>query len=264
MNDVSRIEEVTTDHVDDNNYSLGAEFHKGPLYREYVAEVVKKKCARNYMEVGVREGFCITNISVPSIGIDPFFQFACNPIAAKKVLFLFQMSSDEFFRDYDPRALFGHDVVDVTFLDGLHQFEFLLRDFINSERVSGKDSLILLDDCLPVNVEMTERRHIPDLRKDRNLAGWWTGDVWKIIPILKKYRPDLVTIPFDTPPTGNIMVTNLDPNSTVLRDNYHNIVREFSDLHLDHAGLVDLMSSNPPVSARAMLTNFDYSLYFKP
>lgn len=244
--------------------SLGKDFHKGPLYRDYVAQVVKKKGARNYMEIGVREGYCISGIDVPSLGIDPFFQFACNPIAGKKALFLFQMGSDEFFRDFDPRDFFGGNVIDVAFLDGLHQFEFLLRDFINTEKVSSRNSMILLDDCLPVNVEMTERVHMPGERKDKELSGWWTGDVWKVVSILRKYRPDLKLIPFDTTPTGNVMVTNLDPDSTLLSDNYHNIVAEFSDLQLNYNSLIEFMDINHPVDTNKMLSNLDFSLYFRP
>lgn len=249
---------------DNDMQSLGKDFHKGPLYRDYVAQVVKKKGARNYMEIGVREGYCISGIDVPSIGVDPFFQFACNPIAGKKALFLFQMGSDEFFRDYDPRNLFGGNTVDVTFLDGLHQFEFLLRDFINTEKVSSNNSVILLDDCLPVNVEMTERVHVPSERKDKELSGWWTGDVWKVVSILRKYRPDLKLSPFDTTPTGNVMVTNLNPQSTLLSDSYYDIISEFRDVSLTQAGLIEFMDINQPIETSKMLSNFDFSLYFSP
>lgn len=243
---------------------LGKDFHKGPLYRDYVAEIVKKKNARNYMEIGVREGFCISGIDVPTLGIDPFFQFACNPVSNKKVLHLFQMGSDEFFRDYDPRAFFQGNPIDVAFLDGLHQFEFLLRDFINTEKYSSRSSLILLDDCLPVNVEMTERQHVPTARQDTELAGWWTGDVWKVVSILRKYRPDLKLLPFNTTPTGNVMVTNLDPTSTILSERYFDIIQEFHSVELTDGSLSDFMRLNEPIDASKMLSHMDYSLYFLP
>jgi hypothetical protein len=81
--------------------------------------------------------------------------------------------------------------VDVAFLDGMHLFEYLLRDFIHTERVCDRNSVILLDDCLPVNIEMTDGERRPDLRKDAELASWWTGDVWKVVEILRELRPDL-------------------------------------------------------------------------
>ncbi len=31
---------------------------------------------------------------------------------------------------------------------------------------------------------------------------YWTGDVWKLIPILQRYRPDLQLTLFDAPPSG--------------------------------------------------------------
>ncbi|MVA24475.1 hypothetical protein GOZ92_08490 [Agrobacterium vitis] len=79
------------------------------------------------------------------------------------------MTSDAFFRDHDPRVILGRSP-DVVFLDGLHQFEYLLRDFINSERIAHRDTVILLDDCLPINAEMTERVFNMAGRRDRDNA----------------------------------------------------------------------------------------------
>ncbi len=77
---------------------------------------------------------------------------------------------------------------------------------------------------------MTERTHNPDARIDRELAGWWTGDVWKVVDILAEFRPDLKITCVDTSPTGNICVTNLSPGSTVLRDNYWKIIEKYKKI----------------------------------
>ena len=60
-------------------------------------------------------------------------------------------------------------------------------------------------------------------------TGFWTGDVFKFVLILKKYRPDLEFYNSDIPPAGLAIISNLDPNSTVLIDNYDSIVKEFMD-----------------------------------
>src|SRR5262249_11499626 len=107
---------------------------------------------------------------------------------------------------------------------GMHLFEFALRDFMNIERYASPASLVVVDDIYPNHVAQTER-----LRRTRA----WTGDVWKLVPCLRKYRPDLTLVPLDSHPTGLLLVANLDPGSTVLRDNYNAIVREFRDIPAD-------------------------------
>jgi hypothetical protein len=132
----------------------------GPSYRLLVQRISQLKKARNYLEIGVHNGSTIELIDCPTIGVDPAFVFARNPMGKKPLLHLYQQTSDDFFRDHDPRQIFGSEV-DLAFLDGLHLFEFLLRDFMNTERVCARDGLILMDDCLPPSLEMTEREHRP-------------------------------------------------------------------------------------------------------
>ena len=232
---------------------------RGPSYREFVRDVVRKKHARNYLEVGVHNGSTLALIEAPAIGVDPHFVFDRNPMGAKRTLHLYQMGGDEFFRDHDPRAIFGAPV-DVAFLDGLHQFEYLLRDFINTERVCGANSLILLDDCMPGSLEMTERKHRPEQRQDKAHAGWWTGDVWKVVSILREYRPDLRITPVDVVPTGSIVVSNLDPGSTRLGDAYFEIIDRFAPLEFDAASFAEYWRVNAPVPAASLIDDFELSL----
>ena len=235
----------------------------GPVYRDFVRDLAVRKQARNFLEIGVRDGANLVNLDCPSIGVDPAFVFNRNPMGKKRVLHLYQMTSDEYFRDHDPRALFGGPV-DVAFLDGLHLFEYLLRDFIHTERLCDRQSVIMLDDCLPVNIEMTERYHQPEKRIDKPLANWWTGDVWKVVSILRDYRPDLRIIPVDTLVTGNIVVCNLDPSSTVLSDRYYEIVDRWSKEAFTPASFDDYWQVNAPVAASQLLNGFDLSLMVRP
>ena len=66
---------------------------------------------------------------------------------------------------------------------------------------------------------------------------WWTGDVWKLIPILRRFRPDLKITVLDAHPTGLVLLSNLDPNSTVLEDAYPEIVQEWQSVTLESFGL---------------------------
>jgi hypothetical protein len=72
---------------------------------------------------------------------------------------------------------------------------------------------------------------------DKNVTKEWTGDVWKLIPILAKYRPDITVEVLDCWPTGLLQVKKLDTKSSALQDNYETIVREFRDVTLEDYGI---------------------------
>ena len=54
----------------------------------------------------------------------------------------------------------GGTSLDLSFIDGMHLFEYVLRDFMNVERFSRWDTAIVLDDMLPRDVDEAARdRH---------------------------------------------------------------------------------------------------------
>ena len=188
---------------------------------------------RNYLEIGVDTGASLSFSRVPSIAIDPEFQIQTE---IRTELHLVKETSDRFFGRRDPlrylrggrnpwrnlrhnRPMFGRLLgrgsVDLAFIDGMHWFEFALRDFMNVERHSNPTSVIVLDDMLP--------RNVIEAARDRT-TGAWTGDVYKLVAVLREYRPDLIKILVDTRPTGLLVVLVPDRTSMVLRDHYDEIV----------------------------------------
>jgi hypothetical protein len=103
----------------------------------------------------------------------------------------------------------------------------MLREFAATERHCHRDSVIFLHDCVPTDSHIA-RRVLQDDRLANQSAhpSWWAGDVWKAAALIQRYRPDLRICAFDTPPTGLIAITNLDPKSTVLDDYYFALVKE--------------------------------------
>ncbi len=106
-------------------------------------------------------------------------------------------------------------IVDLAFIDGMHLFEFALRDFINVERFTTPTSVVVFDDMLP--------RSVPEAARDR-MTSQWTGDVFKIVDVLKRYRPDLRIVQVNTEPTGLVVVFGPDASNTVLHDHYSEII----------------------------------------
>ena len=179
------------------------------------------------MEIGVEAGATLGLAQCRAVAIDPKFQLQGNPLGQRAKTHFFQMKSDEFFARHD-LTTFLPDGVDFAFLDGMHHFEYLLRDLLNTEKYSHKDSVFALHDCYPVNTEMTNR-------EARQI--WWAGDVWKLLPILRDFRPDLDVTILDCPPTGLAIVQGLNPDSKVLIDRYDEIVAKYSDINLDKFGI---------------------------
>ncbi len=183
---------------------------------------------KTYLEIGVETGATLALARCTAIGIDPHFQFAeieiVRRIVAKPSLLLYQMPSDEFFARFNPTQLLGSPI-DLAFLDGMHRCEYLLRDFVNTERHCRPESVIALHDCLPLETPMAERQPKAEAIEPHRQA-MWTGDVWRTALLLRRRRPDLRFLVLDAAPTGLVLITHLDPRSTLLADHYDSLVAE--------------------------------------
>jgi SAM-dependent methyltransferase len=226
--------------------------HRGVHYLDFLQALSASISPASYLEIGTATGASLARFACDAICIDPALHLNGNSIRQRTRALFFQMTSDDFFAQYDLLEMFPNGL-NVAFLDGMHHFEYLLRDFINTERCCRQHSLILLHDCLPVNMRMAERelRIDPDEAEETRL--WWTGDVWRLLPALKKYRPDLRVTFLDCPPTGLVAITNLDPQSAILQQEYRLVVDEFGAVDLSSYGLKRLWSLFPTLDTRDLV-----------
>ncbi len=201
---------------------------------------------RWYFEIGTESGASLSFAECASIAVDPHFQLQSDISRNKPELHQFQGFSDDFFAS-NMLGRLGVKI-DLAFLDGMHLYEYLLRDFIGTERHMARDGVVLMHDCVPVTRAMAER----DWDKTKTVA--WTGDVWKVVAILRDYRPDLDVTVLDLAPTGIVQICNCDPNNTVLTDHYDEIVAKWKDVTLDSLGLdrfceiIDLQPATQPTA----------------
>ncbi len=190
----------------------------GDGYIEIIKKLIALQKPEKYVEIGVEKGAVLRlfDSSVQIVGIDPEPKIDAVPANVT----LHKSLSDDFFAAHDLELLLDGSF-DLAFIDGLHVFEQVLRDFINLEKIAASDSIIMIHDCLPLDRRTSERQ-----RK----TIFWSGDVWKIIPCLKQERPDLSIFTVPTYPAGLCFVTGLDCHSRLLKNNYDAIVEQYSPL----------------------------------
>ena len=229
--------------------------HAGTFYQTTLASLHQVLAPRTYFEVGTLNGDTLALARCPSIAVDPQFMFnkpeLIERIVAKPRLMLFQMGSDAFFAAHDPERLLGAKL-DFAFLDGMHRCEFLLRDFANTERYCKPNSIVALHDCLPVEPFMAERTPSAREAASPHRQGWWTGDVWRFALLLKRVRRDLVITALNAPPTGLVLVTNLDPQSRLLTRDYADHVRTMLSWDLEALGIETLFAELEVESTSAL------------
>lgn len=184
-------------------------------YLTFLSELHQLLQPHCYFEIGIREGASLTLSQCKSVGVDPSFNIT-RPLPPDTTLH--RMTSDDFFLGPKAAMQFESNKPDLAFIDGWHNFEFALRDFFNTEAYMPNNGAIVFDDVLPRDV--SEAVRTPH-------GGAWTGDVWKIVPCLQKYRPDLHLISVTTVPTGLLIVRKLDSSSRVLSRHYAEIVHAF-------------------------------------
>jgi predicted O-methyltransferase YrrM len=185
-------------------------------YLDFLAQVHDLLKPRTYLEIGVRNGHSMALSSTRSIGIDPAYEIA-EEVTIGPDATLYMETSDDFFAGEKPLAAFDEPLIDLAFIDGLHLYEFVLRDFMNVEKYAAPGSVIIFDDVLP--------RATVHAARDRETRTW-TGDVWKIIPTLREVRPDLILLLVRTTPTGLLLVLGGDLTNTDLTTAYDRMLAE--------------------------------------
>jgi hypothetical protein len=195
----------------------------GSHYRDVLSALHRRLKPKRYLEIGVETGatLSLATSAEVAIGVDPA-DFPLDqplPPAARVV----RSTSDDFFARHGRDELFGGPV-DLAFVDGMHLFEYALRDFINCEAWCSPSATIVLHDCLPILGVAAERE-----RKTR----FWVGDTWKTVVALARFRPDLRIRTILAPPSGLVVVRQLDPSSRLLGDRLDEILASLADARYD-------------------------------
>jgi len=127
---------------------------KYPSRFEIIQKIINKKKYENYLEIGCDQDSNFSKIKIKNkIGIDP---------ESGGTL---KMTSNEFFKN-------NKNHFDCIFIDGLHIYEQVREDILNSIKFLKNDGVIIIHDCLPLKIW---NQVVPQI------YGHWNGDVWKAI-----------------------------------------------------------------------------------
>jgi len=125
-----------------------------PSRFEIIQKIIDKKKYQDYLEIGCDKDSNFSKIKVKNkIGVDP--------LSGGNL----KMTSDEFFKNNSKNF-------DCIFIDGLHIYEQVRKDILNSIKFLNNNGIIILHDCLPNKIW---NQIVP------KIYGHWTGDVWKAI-----------------------------------------------------------------------------------
>jgi len=183
-----------------------------------IQTLMKQKKLSNYLEIGVFNGHIFFRIkSGFKVAVDPDFRFDGIRRIGKTILNpynlfnqYFEKTSDDFFAQ-DSEPVFSKKKIQIALIDGMHEYEFALRDIENTLRYLSEDGVIIVHDCNALTRESSS-----------SFAEWtagpgkgtWNGNVWKTILHLRSLRSDLTAFVLDCD-HGLGIITKRKPEKTL-------------------------------------------------
>lgn len=119
---------------------------------DIIKYIIKKYNIKSYLEIGCDQNQVFSNVDVNrKVGVDP--------VKGGNV----RTTSDIFFKR-------NKEKFDLIFIDGLHRYQQVKKDIINSLKFLNDNGIILIHDCMPRNFYY---QAIPRCQLN------WNGDTWK-------------------------------------------------------------------------------------
>jgi len=187
---------------------------KHPSRYEIIQKLIDKKKYENYLEIGCDKDSNFSKIKVKNkIGVDP------------KSGGNIKMTSDDFF-------IQNEKFFDCIFIDGLHIYEQVRKDILNSIKFLNSNGVILVHDCLPIKIW---NQIVP------KIYGHWNGDVWKAIVEARTMKNiDTYTCIAD----HGLGVIFKRENRNLLDLNIKNFKKlKFKDYYINHKKLMNIIEA---------------------
>ena len=154
---------------------------------DLIQYLISKNKYSDYLEIGCDQDQLFSKIKIENkIGVDPY--------SGGNV----RKTSDDFFKD-------NKEKFDIVFIDGLHTYNQVKKDILNSLDCLKEGGIVLVHDCMP---DSLSKQAVPRYRMI------WNGDVWKAIVDLRQ-REDLEI--FTCEMDQGIGVIKKEINSSILK-----------------------------------------------
>ncbi len=166
-----------------------------------------------YLEIGVFEGATFTAVrSALKTGVDPTFRFDWRAESEAPEVTLVQSTSDKFFASLEHRQRF-----DVVYVDGLHDYEQVLRDVLSALTHLGDGGIIVISDVLPTSYAASLPAAESHLAKSHHHDDdpAWMGDAYKVAFFIDAFLPQFS---FATAAETSQLVCWYEPRDVVERD----------------------------------------------
>ena len=194
-------------------FSRKINFKFDNVYRwDLIEHLDNKYNFSNYLEIGCNDDELFSRIKIKNkIGIDPV-------IGGNM-----KITSDDFFMQNKLKF-------DCVFIDGLHIYDQVKRDIVNSSKFLNDNGFILVHDCLPRSISS---QAVPRYKLT------WNGDVWKAIVDLRR-DPNLEI--FTCLADEGISIIQNKKNSNILKIDKKISEIKFKDFYYNHQEYMRIIS----------------------
>lgn len=154
---------------------------------DLIKYLINKNNYKNYLEIGCDQNQLFSKIEIENkTGVDP--ESGGN----------IKTTSDDFFLNNTGKF-------NIIFIDGLHMYEQVKKDIINSVNCLNDDGIVLVHDCMP---DSMAKQAVPRFKMK------WNGYVWKAIVDLRQNKDlDIYTCEMDE----GIGIIKKNKNSEILK-----------------------------------------------
>ena len=191
-------------------YNIFVESFKGKLNFNFppnyfrwdlIQYLISKNKYSDYLEIGCDQDQLFSKIKIENkVGVDPY--------SGGNV----RKTSDEFFK-------YNKNKFDIIFIDGLHIYNQVKKDILNSIDCLKEGGIVLVHDCMP---DSLSKQAVPRYRLI------WNGDVWRAIVDLRQ-REDLEI--FTCEMDQGIGIIKKERNTSILKINKPIINLKFKDYY---------------------------------